>query len=164
MCLTRSLVRAAALLALCALLVFAPEILAVVSAPYSASPPRRVLLRIVLCTQDADTSASFYKALSDYQKDVPAVHLRVQRVDAQQLAALSDPLPDVFCCPADQAASLPPSVPLAGADADSAPTQSIYRPEAGEPLCCAVYVGTREAEAALSLIDHLRGASRSPGE
>ena len=86
----------------------------------------------------------------------------MQRVDAQQLAALSEPLPDVFCCPADQAATLPPSVPLAGADADSAPTQSIYRPEAGEPLCCAVYVGTREAEAALSLIDHLRGASSSP--
>ena len=155
---TRSLLRAAALLALCALLVFAPEILTVVSTPYSTHPPKRILLRVVLCTQDAETSASFYKALSAYQKDTPAVHLRVQRVDAQQLAALSEPLPDVYCCSADQAGSLPPSVPLAGVE-DGA-KQYVYGPEAGEPLCCAVYVGTHAASAALSLIDCLRSASR----
>ncbi|MGN0996309.1 MAG: hypothetical protein ACI4PG_05340 [Candidatus Ventricola sp.] len=159
---THSLARAAALLALCALLVYAPEILTVVSAPYSTRTPERVLLRVVLCTQDAEASASFYKALSAYQKDAPAVHLRVQRVDAQQLAALSEPLPDVFCCSADQAARLPPSVPLANAGTEDAPTQVVYFPERGEPLCCAVYVGTREAAAALSLIDHLRSTSRPP--
>ena len=155
---TRSLARAAALLVLCALLVFAPEILHVVSAPYSVCPPERVLLRVALCTQDAETSSSFYKALSAYQKDVPAVHLRVQRVDAQQLAALSEPLPDVYCCSADQADSLPPCIPLAGTQE----VQYVYHPEAGEPLCCAVYVGTREAAAALSLMDHLRSASHPP--
>ena len=159
---TRSLARAAALLVLCALLVFAPEILHVVSAPYSVRPPERVLLRVALCTQDAETSASFYKALSAYQKDTPAVHLRVQRVDAQQLAALSEPLPDVYCCSSTQSGALPPSIPLAGAGTEEASAQIVYCPENGEPLCCAVYVGTREAAAALSLMDHLRSASHPP--
>lgn len=160
MCMARSLARAAALLALCALLVFTPEILAVVSTPYSTRTPERILLRVALCTQDTEASASFYKALSAYQKDAPAVHLRVQRVDAQQLAALSEPLPDIYCCSACQADSLPPAIPLASADTEDA--KVVFLPENGEPLCCIVYVGTREAAAALSLMDHLRSVSRVP--
>ena len=160
----RFLLRASALLVLGALLVFAPELLAVVSAPYSVSAPERILLRVALCTQDAEASASFYKALNAYQKRFPAVHLRVLRLDAQQLAALTDPLPDVYCCPVDQAGCLPPSVPLSSEGAQGAVHQAVYLPEAGEPLCCAVYVGTHEAGAALSLVDHLRSTSRQPSD
>lgn len=51
--------QAAALILLCALLVYAPEIYTAVSGPFSLSTPERVLLRVVLCTQDDETVASF---------------------------------------------------------------------------------------------------------
>ena len=88
--------QATALILLCALLVYAPEIYTAVSGPFALSTPERVLLRVVLCTQDDETLSSFYSALTEYQRSHPAVHLRIVRTDSAHLYPLDAPLPDVY--------------------------------------------------------------------
>lgn len=168
---TRSFLRIAALLILCALLVYAPEILTAVSAPYKTDVPRRILLRVALCTQDSEASASFYKALSGYQKLYPAVHLRVVRADAQQLFALGEPRPDVYCF-SSSLESIPGQalIPLSAPEGESQTDICFfyaYRGELGETLYCGVSSGAREAAAALELIGYLHSVCVSrpqPGE
>ena len=77
--------QATALILLCALLVYAPEIYTAVSGPFALSTPERVLLRVVLCTQDDETLSSFYSALTEYQRSHPAVHLRIVRTDRSRI-------------------------------------------------------------------------------
>ena len=84
--------QATALILLCALLVYAPEIYTAVSGPFALSTPERVLLRVVLCTQDDETLSSFYSALTEYQRSHPAVHLRIVRTDSAHLYTLDAPL------------------------------------------------------------------------
>lgn len=87
---------AAALLILCALLVYAPELLASVSAPYGVRTDARALLRIALCTEDDAAASAFYKAVSSYQKETRALHLRVTRVAPDRIANLPAPGPDLY--------------------------------------------------------------------
>ncbi len=166
--------QAAALFLLGALLVYAPEIFVAVSGPYALTTPERVLLRIVLCTQDADTLSSFYKALPGYQKTHPAVHLRVIRADEQQLTQMSEPLPDVYLFSQD--VSLPLQslfLPLEEAfhvpvetDSDSQAASPhgrqegmlyalLYNPPSGTPLLCAVSSQAKEKETALGFLSYL---------
>ena len=163
----------AAVAILCALLVYAPEIFTAVSAPYRVSTPSRVLLRVVLCCEDSDTSASFYHALEDFRKAHPALHLRVVRADASQLDALSEPLPDVYLLPAQalsdaQSRFLPLEV-LGEASPSEAGVQGgvryavRYVPQKGTPLLCAVGAGTREAEAARALAAYLSAPESGAG-
>ncbi len=145
----KSVLHAAALFVLCLLLTYAPEILSAVSAPYALSTPRRVLLRIALSTQDADTVSSLNDVLNAYQRAHPAVHLRVVRVDAGDLGALPDPAPDVYLfSDALAGASLPPARP--------------YLPEHGQALLCCASPQALEPHAAAQLIDFLCGPAATP--
>lgn len=169
----KRLSQAAALIVLCVLLVYAPEIFKAVSGPYQSSTPKRILLRVVLCTQDADAASSFYKALSGFRKAHPSYHLRVTRADAGQMLALTEPLPDVYLFPSDieQAPALMPerlflplSVPQEADDAvpglwDGVRYAYPYVPEKGETLLFAVGVRAHEALAAHELIAYLREIS-----
>lgn len=149
--------RAGALLILCVLLVYAPEIYIAVSGPTVSQPTPRVLLRIALCTQDAESAASFYRALSEYRKLHGTVHLRVLRVDADQLAAMSEPLPDVYCFYAE---ATPPDallLPLDGfiepAGERDTPTRSLsYACESGQPLLFSIGASSAQVTSALSFI------------
>lgn len=157
----RRFFHAAALVILCALLVYAPELYTAVSGPAIDAQPERVLLRVALCTQDADSVSSFYSALAGYRKAQPAVHLRVTRADVSQLASLPDPRPDVYLFP--EGSSLPAAslfMPLAqegGANGAIGYTRA-FRPSSGETLLCAVSSRARAPSAALSLIDTLCSA------
>lgn len=106
MIMIKALLRFSLLLALCALFVYAPEILSSVSAPYSLSAPERVLLRIAMC-YDSETSALLHDAISAYQKQYPFVHLRVTHISEEQLHQVSSPYPDVVLCPLALAVQLP---------------------------------------------------------
>lgn len=159
-----------ALFALCVLLVYAPEIYSSVSGPDIVSTPNRILLRIVLSTQDASASSSFYKALTVYQKAHPSVHLRVTRADAEQLATLSAPLPDVYLF--EEGVSLSYQslfLPLATSPGDNDASSSSawddvcytlpYSPAQGGTLLCAVSTQAREAATALDFINYLHSSS-----
>ena len=91
--------RFASSLILCLLLVYAPEILTVVSAPYSLRSPDRTLLRIALCCEDTSLSSSIFEAIRTYQKSHPSVHLRIVRISEEQLPFLHAPYPDVLLFP-----------------------------------------------------------------
>lgn len=122
-----------ALVFLCLLLIYAPKLYAAVSGPSVSSSPDRILLRVVLCTDDPDSASSLYSALKDFRKQNPSVHLRITRADEDQLSSLPSPLPDVYIFPED--ASLPLSS-LFRPFHDSL-TQR-FCPAKGEPLLCAV--------------------------
>ncbi len=96
----RRVFRLLSLLALCALLAFAPEILSYINGPYDAAAGQRVLLRVVLATDDDAAARAFYARLDLVRKQRPTWHFRVQRIPAQSLASLPDPLPDVYVFPA----------------------------------------------------------------
>ena len=98
MLLFKSLLRFSLLLILCVLLVYAPEILSSVSPPYSIAASQRTLLRIVLCC-DSETATHLQKAISNYQRRFPFVHLRITQVSEDQLTQLSIPYPDIVLCP-----------------------------------------------------------------
>ena len=157
-----------ALAFLSAMLVFAPEIFTAVSTPYQVSTRDRVLLRVVLCSQDADAASAVYDALEAFRKEHPAVHLRVTRADEAQLSALADPPPDVYVYP-PQAALSPeglfrPLEVLSEAAQDTAGLYGLVRyaypcaQDSGAPLLCAVSAATRQEETALALASRLSGA------
>ena len=165
----KTLFRAAALLTLCALLVFAPELLASVSAPYSAHSSPRVLLRIALCTEDWEAASAFFQAVSSYQKKHPALHLRIRRVSAERIAGPSSPDPDLYvftpgCFARPQSALLP--LGAAGETDNSSPGvwdgtryAAVICSGSGHPLLAAVSSQALEPDAAKALLLSLSGES-----
>jgi len=122
------LLRFSLLLILCCLLVYAPEILCSVSAPYKLATPQRVLLRIAL-QGSTETYGVLHRIIHDYQKQYPHVHLRVTHMGEDLLSNTSAPYPDVVLCSPALAAHLPP---------DYVPSAALSLPHDGSPLCCAV--------------------------
>ena len=178
----RRLCQLSALAILGALLVFAPELLTAVSAPYRVSTRERVLLRVVVCSQDDKAVSSLYNALEDFRKANGSVHLRVTRADEMQLLALSEPLPDVYVYPpqtqlAPESLFLPlevltgDSAARGGAtDSDTATADEpglyggiryarAYSPQgASAPLLCAVCANAQHIDMARALVDFLQSA------
>lgn len=148
--------RAAALALLCVLLVYAPELFTAVSAPYRAEPVERTLLRIVLCTADADAASSFYTALNGFKKANAGVHIRVTRVDAAQMHALGEPLPDVYLFPESFAShSDGLLLPLDLTEGEDTRSAAAVRGAKGETLLCGVGLHAREPAFAHALISYL---------
>lgn len=175
MTMLKRLFQAAALIALCVLLVYAPEIFKAASGPYRLTTPDRILLRVVLCTQDADAASSFYKALTGFRKAHPSYHLRVTRTDVDQMLTLSEPLPDVYLFTSGAGHTsafsperlfLPLSVPQEEEETAPGLWNGVryaypYVPESGETLLFAVGLHARETLAAHELIAYLREISAS---
>ena len=165
----KTLFRAAALLTLCALLVFAPELLASVSAPYSVHTRPRVLLRIALCTEDREAASAFYQAVSSYQKKNPALHLRIRRVSADRIVGPSSPDPDLYvfapgCFARPQTALLPLGAAEEADDSspgvwDGTRYAAVICSGSGHPLLAAVSSNAREPDAAKALLLCLSGGS-----
>lgn len=163
--------QAAALILLCALLVYAPEIYTAVSGPFALSTPERVLLRVVLCTQDDETLSSFYTALTGYQRSHPAVHLRIVRTDSAHLYTLDAPLPDVYLL-TESDFSTPQALfwPLGSAEEASASLgvfqgaryALVYTPDAGSPLLCAVSAQSQTRDTALDFIAYFHEIPPNP--
>ncbi len=128
---------------LCALLVYAPEIYTAVSTQYTVKQPRRILLRVSLCTQDAAAEKAILNALQLYMKEFPSIHLRITRPSADELFSQPDPQSDLFIFPA----TLP------------TPSSSFRYEAANEHLCYAVHKDTSDAEAAGALLSHLLAAA-----
>ena len=158
------LFRAAALVILCLLLVYAPELLAAVRAPYGVQPSPRVLLRIALCTQDGEAASAFYRAVSSYQKENRSLHLRITRTAPDRIGSLPSPKPDLYVFSPDGA--LAPEAlfwPLRSEEDVHDPDQGVWQGMryaaplscAGSPLLCAVSADARERDAALDLLDAL---------
>ena len=160
----KRLFRAAALLLLCTLLVYAPELLASVRAPYGVKTDRRVLLRIVLCTQDSDAASAFYKAISSYQRAHRSLHLRITRTAPDRISSLPSPKPDLYVFSPD--GTLAPEAlfwPLRSEEGVHDPDRGVWQGMryaaplscADSPLLCAVSADARERDAALDLLDAL---------
>ena len=159
----KRLFRAAALVILCLLLVYAPELLAAVRAPYGVQQSPRVLLRIALCTQDGEAASAFYRAVSSYQKENRSLHLRITRVAPGRMAALPEPHPDLYAFPPGEPLA-PESLllPLRSEEDVHAPEQGVFsgmryavRINAEHPLLVAVAADAREHATALALLDAL---------
>ncbi len=140
---------------LCAILVFAPELYRTAGMPYPISVPERTLLRIALCSSQpaADT---FYRALTVYMKEHPAVHFRVTRNDAETLFASTQYPFDLYVFPDTLAhdSSLFFSMPDSGVSC--APV--VF--SESETLLCAVSSDTRHPTQAHDLFSSL--ASKLP--
>ncbi len=163
----RQIFRVGALLVLCALLVYAPELIASVRAPYGVITPDRILLRIALCTSDSDAASAFLKEVSSYQKEHSSVHLRVTRVQADQISQLPDPQPDLVVFSAGDVQS-PQALlaPLRSEEGLDDPNQGIwagmryavpFRTDGGQTLLCAACAKAREREEAQAFLSHLLG-------
>lgn len=161
----QKVLRAAALLILCALLVYAPELLASVSAPYGVRTGERVLLRIALCTQDEDAASAFYRAVSSYQKENSSLHLRVTRVSADRIAHLPEPLPDLYVF-FPGAVDVPEALftPLRSEEGSHSPEQGVWNgmryavafsTSEGRTLLCAACISARERDAAHAFLTYL---------
>ena len=159
----KKLFRAAALIILCLLLVYAPELLAAVRAPYGVQQSPRVLLRIALCTQDGEAASAFYRAVSSYQMENRSLHLRITRVAPGRMAALPEPHPDLYAfSPGEPLAPEALLLPLRSEEDVHAPGQGVFsgmryamRFGAEHPLLIAVAADARESAAARALLDVL---------
>ena len=159
----KSLFRAAALVILCLLLVYAPELLVAVRAPYGVQQSPRVLLRIALCTQDGEAASAFYRAVSSYQKENRTLHLRISRVAPGRMTALPEPHPDLYAfSPGEPLAPEALLLPLRGEENVHAPELGVFsgmryamRFGAEHPLLIAVAADARESAAARALLDAL---------
>ncbi len=147
----KALSRLAALLCLCLLLVYAPELYTAVSAPYTLSVPKRVLLRISLCTQDAAAADAFYAALTIYMKEHPATHIRVVRRSASELFSLPDPQPDLFVF----SEAIPFEADRFLANRGSSTVTSRFSGNQGESLLCGVSLHSLYVDSAFDLLAHL---------
>ena len=167
----RRLCQLSALAILGALLVFAPEILTAVSAPYRVQTRERVLLRVVVCSQDSKATSALYDALEDFRKANPAVHLRINRADEAQLLALAEPLPDVYVYPCGS--DLAPQQRFLPLEVLSEETAQVDEPglygtvryayvfsadDAAAPLLCAVCADSMQSVTARALVEFLRDA------
>ena len=163
----KKLFRAAALVILCLLLVYAPELLAAIRAPYGVQQSPRVLLRIALCTQDGEAASAFYRAVSSYQMENRSLHLRITRVAPGRMAALPEPHPDLYAfSPGEPLAPEALLLPLRSEEGANAPESGVYNgmryaaPLRDTPaLLCAVTADAREADAARALLAALTGLS-----
>lgn len=170
----RKLPHAAALLALCALLVYAPEIFTAVSAPYALQQEARVLLRIALCTSDDAAASAFYRAAAAYQKTHGSLHLRVTRASPDQLPSLPEPLPDVYVfSPGADVSPAALFLPLTAQEGMHAPENGIWDgmrhaeafvTEDGTTLLCAVGASARESSCARDFLSYLAAQSAPPDE
>ena len=159
----KRLFRAAALVILCLLLVYAPELLVAVRAPYGVQQSPRVLLRIALCTQDGEAASAFYRAVSSYQKENRTLHLRISRVAPGRMTALPEPHPDLYAfSPGEPLAPEALLLPLRNEEDVHAPGQGVFsgmryamRFGAEHPLLIAVAADARESAAARALLDAL---------
>ena len=100
------MLRFLALLILSCMIVYAPEILSAVSAPYPISTSNRELLRIVLCCDKQSTDA-IRSLLNAYQQQNPSVHLRITQHSPEQLRSIQPPYPDVIL--SDNPSAIAPS-------------------------------------------------------
>ena len=159
----KKLFRAAALVILCLLLVYAPELVVAVRASYGMQQSPRVLLRIALYTQDSEAASAFYRAVSSYQKENRSLHLRITRVSPGRMAELPAPHPDLYAFspgePLDPESLL---LPLRSEEDVHAPEQGVFsgmryavRIGADHPLLVAVAADARESAAARALLDAL---------
>lgn len=164
-CMLLKSIRLLCVLLLCVALVYAPEIFTGVSTPYAQKLPERVLLRIALCTEDAQSAQAFYAALNGFRKTAPGVHLRVLRVDEARLCSLSEPLPDVYVFSQD--ASLDSALLssfMSSQDNQSAPGSLFsFNPAQGERLLCGVRSDAYARETAVAFVSYLyAGTSDAP--
>ena len=149
MLLFRSLLRFSLLLLLCALLVYAPEILCASSRPYSLAAPQRVLLRIALCC-DSEAASHLQRRISDYQKLFPHVHLRITQISEDRLAAMSAPYPDIVLCSESLGSELVPAFECA----------ACYVPfQGGQPILCALSHEQPANKAALAFAAYIDEAT-----
>lgn len=139
-----------ALAFLCFLLVYLPQLFTAVQGFPLPPTPERILLRVVLCTDNSDSASSLYDALKDFHKQNSSIHLRITRAGMEQLLSLSAPLPDVYIFPED---TLPPLSPLLRSFHDSLSQRFV--PAKGTPLLCAVSRTSLFPDAALNLIAFL---------
>lgn len=150
MSMRKTALRVLALLLLSLLLVFAPQILTRVAPPYAPKQPRRVLLSVALCSQDAGADRQVLHLLNAFQKEHPQIHLRVRRLDP---SALAEPLPDVFLCDMGQENALPERMLLPGIEQETFP---LLLPD-DLTLCFAIRRYTENVAAALALFSSLSG-------
>ena len=127
MLLFKAILRFLALLMLSCIIVYAPEILSAVSAPYAISASNRVLLRIAFCCDKQSTDA-IHPLLNAYQQQNPSVHLRITQLSPERLSSMRPPYPDVILCDDPSAVTLPPVFSL---------SEPIELPFAAQP---AIYV------------------------
>ena len=113
MVLLKSVLRFAALLILSAMFVYAPEILSAVSISYSRSAARHSLLRISLRC-DPENADAMQALINDYQKQYPAVNLRIAYISQEQLTNMQPPYPDVVLCCDTPGVSFPAAFRVAG--------------------------------------------------
>ena len=173
----RRLCQLSALAILGALLVFAPEILTAVSAPYRVQTRERVLLRVVICSQDGKATSALYDALEDFRKANPSVHLRINRADEAQLLTLAEPLPDVYVYPIDS--ELAPQQRFLPLEVLSEETAQVDEPglygtvryayvfssdNDAAPLLCAVCADSQQSLTARALVEFLRDTGDKNGE
>lgn len=165
MIMLRRFSQAIALVVLCVLLVYAPEIFTAVSAPYHPAVPERTLLRAVLCTTDAQAASSFYKALNGFKKAHDGVHTRVTRASAEQMLALGEPLPDVYLFP-DSLSPFPEGLllPLDLTEEGDQRSACPFQASSGETLLCGVGLHAREPELARALVAYLYAQSAPAGQ
>ena len=111
MVLFKAMLRFLALLMLSCIIVYAPEILSAVSAPYPISTSNRVLLLIAFCCDKQSTDA-IHPLLNAYQQQNPSVHLRITQLSPERLSSIQPPYPDVILCDDPSAVTLPPAFSL----------------------------------------------------
>ena len=150
----KSFLRTCAGIALCALIVFAPELYQAANAPYTLSLPERVLLRVSLCSMHPPAADAFYHALTIYIKEHPAVHLRVTRTDIQELFAASEYPPDLYLFP--QALSYDPARFYSLPDSGVLCLPAVSCEE--ETLLCAVSSDSAHPQQAHALFAYLTSA------
>ncbi|MBR5288153.1 MAG: hypothetical protein IKU34_06120 [Clostridia bacterium] len=147
----KSALRLCAGAALCALLVFAPELFQAVRALYTITVPERVLLRLSLCAQSTQAADAFYRALNIYMKEHPSIHLRITRSSADSLFASSAAAPDLYVFPQSVAHDDSRFLPGANANASCAPLPIPNE----DALLCGVSIATTHPQQALSLFSYL---------
>lgn len=98
----KTVLRFCAAALLCLLLVYAPELFQTVRSSYSLSTPKRILLRIALCTPDSEAAHAFDEALPIYIKANPSIHIRILRSDDVLSPSSNRMLPDLLLLSLDQ--------------------------------------------------------------
>lgn len=101
----KAFLRFSLLLLLGCMLVYAPEILSGVSAPYNLTMPQRTLLRIAMHC-DSSAASLLQQIVSAYQKQYPQVHIRIS-ILAEEMTSSLPPYPDVILCSPDWRQQLP---------------------------------------------------------
>ena len=147
----KAFLRLCAGVALCALLVYAPELYMAAQSPYVVSVSERVLLRISLCSSHPAAAEAFYKMLSIYMKEHPSHHIRVTRADADTLFSSSDYPPDLYVFPEHLPYDSSKFLSMAESAASCQPIVCASE----ETLLCGVTASTPYRQQALALLSDL---------